>query len=202
MRFSRLLLLLCLSGATAFCAEFDPFEKRRWEFNAQGGIRDSPVVCRMMEGRPRLTYGEFGINIGRMLTSPSAPWGQAGLRGNVELLGNAFGAYSFDGPEGFLGGVRVLLRYNFVQPRAQLVPFLQGGVGILGTNIYRDRSQRIIGSGFEFCESVGIGTRWFFTPRCAAILTIEFEHISNAGITRRNWGINSLGGTAGMAWFF
>lgn len=213
----KLIPLLCLSllalqsayAGTARCdaartitsvAETDPFCKGAHELDITGGYFYSPVFA--TGGRPVLNYVQGDVTLGCMLTSPSVACGHDWLRGNWEGLINAFGAGVVKGPSGFLAGGRLLLRYNFVQPDARWVPFFQIGAGGLGDNVYEHRDQRLIGSGFEFTLVADAGLRYFFTPKCAAILAADFEHISNAGTASRNLGVNAVGGTLGLGYFF
>lgn len=180
--------------------EFDPFARGSRETAQTVGFFYSPVLAR--KGRPGLHYAQINQTFGWMLASPSAPWGATWLRGNWEALANLCGMAVVSGPSGFLAGGRALIRYNFVQPEARWVPFVQLGAGVLGNNVYRNRDQRLIGSGVEFTLVADAGVRYFFTPRWAAILTADFEHISNANTASRNYGVNALGGMAGAAFFF
>ncbi|XHR28212.1 MAG: acyloxyacyl hydrolase [Chthoniobacteraceae bacterium] len=185
---------------TTAVAPFDPFEKGRNEVNVLGGYFYSPVMA--TGGRPVLKYAQGDLMLGWMLTSPAPGWGQDWLRGNWEALANVFGANSVKGPSGFMAGGRLLFRYNFVQPQARWVPFIQVGGGGLGNNIYKHEDQRVVGSGFEFTLVADGGVRYFITPNVAALLMVDFEHISNANTACRNLGINALGGMAGIGVFF
>lgn len=213
MKIPVLLCLISLSLSSAFAGikttptpvrvapeACGPFEKGGHELNFTGGFFYSPVIA--TGNRPVLNYVQGDASLGWMLTSPSVPCGHECLRGNWEALANLFGAGVVRGPDGFWGGMRALLRYNFVQPDSKWVPFFQIGAGGLGDNVYRHRDQRVIGSGFEFTLVADGGIRYFMTPKCAALVMIDFEHISNAGTAARNLGVNAVGGTAGVAIFF
>ncbi|MCX6966705.1 MAG: acyloxyacyl hydrolase [Verrucomicrobia bacterium] len=178
----------------------DLFGKGRHELDISGGFLWSPVIAR--QKRPTLDYAQFDLSLGCMLTSPAPLFGCASLRGNWEGLLNVFGAGVTKGPDGFLAGGRALLRYNFVQPRALWVPFLQLGVGALGDNVYEHRTQHLIGSGLEFTLVGDLGVRYFISPNWAAMFMIDIEHISNANTASRNTGVNAAGFTLGGARFF
>ena len=137
-----------------------------------------------------------------MLSSPAPLFGRDWLRGNWEALGNLFGMGVTTGPSGFLAGGRLLLRYNFVQPQARWVPFLQIGAGALGDNVYQHKDQRVVGSGVEFTLITEAGVRYFITPKWAVVLTADSEHISNADTASRNVGVNAVGGMLGVGCFF
>ncbi len=185
---------------TTAVAPFDPFVKGRNEVNLVGGYFYSPVMA--TGGRPVLKYVQGDLMFGWMLTSPAPGLGCDWLRGNWEVVANLFGANSVDGPSGFMAGGRLLFRYNFVQPRARLVPFIQLGGGGLGDNIYKNYDQRVVGSGFEFTLVADGGVRYFITPTVAAFLMADFEHVSNANTACRNLGVNAVGGMAGVGFFF
>ena len=177
-------------------AEVSPFSKGMREFDFTAGYMVSPVTG---SNRETLNYARQDLRLGWMLTSPK---GQSWYRGNVELLLNAFGAEITNGPGSYMAGGRLLFRYNFVQPGARWVPFIQIGAGGLGNDVHRDNSQRLIGSGFEFTLVGDIGLRYFINPRWAVVATANFEHISNANSADRNVGVNAAGGMIGLATFF
>ncbi|MDD5350228.1 MAG: acyloxyacyl hydrolase [Chthoniobacteraceae bacterium] len=177
-----------------------PFAKGALELSLSGGFLYSPICA--TKGRPIFAYGQGDLSLGWMLSDPAPLLGWNALRGNWEALANVFGAGVTRGPSGFLGGGRALLRYNFVQPGSKWVPFFQVGAGVLGDTVYEDHTQRLIGSGFEFTLVADAGLRYCFTPRWAAVLLADFEHISNANTASRNLGVNAVGGTVGVSWFF
>jgi len=191
---------LSKSTHTIQVAETDPFAKGGHEVDFSGGLLYSPVLG--AHGRPVLDYAQTDLTLGWMLTSPSSLFGWNCLRGNWEGLANVFGAKVTKGPDGFLGGARALLRYNFVQPESRWVPFCQFGAGGLGDDVYRHRDQRLIGGGFEFTLVADCGLRYFITKQWAAMVMIDFEHISNANTASRNIGVNAAGGTLGIGYFF
>jgi len=192
-----LLAFLCFF-TVAHAAE--PFAKGGREVSLTAGFLYSPVCA--TSKRPVFNYVRGDLSVGWMFCSPAPLFGCDALRGNWEGLLNVFGAGSVLGSSGSLAGGRVLLRYNFVQPEARWVPFFQVGAGILGNNVYRDRSQKIIGSGFEFTLVADAGVRYFATRQWAVVFMIDFEHISNANTGCRNIGVNALGGSVGVSRFF
>ena len=178
----------------------DPFDKGGHEFVLSGASLFSPLC--FGRNRPTLDYAQIDLSLGWMLTSPCPLFGWDCLRGNWEGLLNVFGAKVFKGPDGFLAGGRALLRYNFVQPQSRWVPFFQIGAGGLGDDVYRHRDQSLIGGGFEFTLVADIGLRYFINPKWAALAAFDYEHISNANTASRNVGVNALGGTLGVGYFF
>jgi hypothetical protein len=128
--------------------------------------------------------------------------GRGFYRGNFEILLGAFAAGVTDGPGSWLVGGNVLGRYNFVQPKARVVPYLQLNGGALGNDIYRDHAQRLIGGGFEFTAGADVGVRFQIGRHFGLLFEGSYQHISNAGIYSRNRGLNTLGAHAGAFYLF
>lgn len=71
----------------------------------------------------------------------------------------------------------------------RLRPFLEGGEGVL----YTDRRKEQLGSGgFFFSSQVGAGVEYALRPNLALSFAIRYRHISTAGITSANAGLNTL----------
>lgn len=173
--------------------EESPFDRGSLEFQALGGAFFS------INHSPNFDYAVGTLRLGYMLYSPN---GGGCLRGNTELLLEVFGGGIFKGPGSGMVGGTLLLRYNFVQPEATVVPYFQIGAGGLYSDAAQDQSQRLIGSDFEFNLQASIGVRWFCTPRCAFILEGGYRHISNADTADRNMGVDAIGGMLGLSYFF
>jgi hypothetical protein len=94
------------------------------------------------------------------------------------------------------------LRYNFVQPDCRLIPYLQGGGGFIYNDAYRDKTQRALGQAGEFYLQANAGLHYMVGPRCSIDAEGGYIHISNAGTNARNGGINALGGSLGVTYFF
>lgn len=116
----------------------------------------------------------------------------------LQLLGGSV----FHGPGNGLGGAAAILRYNFVQPDSKWALYVQGGVGAVYSDIFKDRDQRLIGQPWEFGLEAAVGVRYFFTDRWSANLEGGYRHISNAGLNDRNVGLNSIGGGLGLSYHF
>ncbi len=86
------------------------------------------------------------------------------------------------------------LRYDRGQ---QLVPFLEGGEGVLYTGLRGER----LGGHFEFSSQGGGGLHWFLDRTTALTISYRIRHISNAGITRVNDGLNTHFFTIGLSFF-
>lgn len=171
-----------------------PYQQGVWEF--QGGIG---AYFSGGSNRPTVNYLSETIRLGRMCSPVN---GRGLLRGNWEGLLEVFGDEVIAGPgTGFLGA-SLRGRYNFVQEQARLVPYLQIGAGGLADDVYRDRCQRVIGSGFEFILQAGGGVRWSLGAHNSIFAEFEFQHISNADTASRNVGLNGFGGSLGFCHFF
>jgi len=152
------------------------------------------------EGSPALNYAQTNLRLGWMLESPDPGGGV--LRGNWEGLVEVTNSIVFKGPGNYIGGVTGLLRYNFVQPDWDLVPYIQGGVGIVYNDVYKDDTQQAIGQAIEFTIPCSIGIHYLIDKNWAVAAEGMFHHISNAGLSERNRSLNSLGGFIGVTYFF
>jgi hypothetical protein len=86
------------------------------------------------------------------------------------------------------------LRYDRGQV---LVPFLEGGEGILYTDLRGER----LGTRFQFSSQAGGGIHWFLQRDTALTLSYRIRHISNAGISEENRGLNTHFFTLGVSFF-
>lgn len=173
-----------------------PFDKGQHEFQALAGAFFS---ANFDSSRDDFDLASAHVRIGWMLNTPK---GSGFFRGNCELLLEAFGGPVIHGPGNGLVGASLLLRYNFVQPDARLVPYFQLGGGGIYSDAHKDHSQSLIGAPFEFNLQASLGLRWFCTERCAVAVEGGYLHISNASLADRNIGVNCLGGLIGVSLFF
>lgn len=149
--------------------------------------------------RPRTEFVQAGLRYGWMLSTP----GRDGfLRGNFEFLLEGFGAGIYRGPGSFLAGADMMLRYNFVQRGARLIPYLHILGGGLYNDVYKTETQGLLDTPLEWYLGGDLGLRYRMTERLFLSLEVGYRHISNAGTGDRNLGLNSLGTTAGVSWFF
>jgi lipid A 3-O-deacylase len=168
-----------------------PFDRGKLELQSSSGAYFSVGSG----NRGTLNYSATAYRLGVMLQSPS---GDGCFRGNCELLLQLFGGSVFDGPGNALGGAAIMLRYNFVQPEARWVPYIQIAAGTVYSDIYKDHEQRLIGQAWEIDLEAALGIRYLFNDRWSANLEGGYRHISNADYNDRNVGLNSLGVTAGL----
>jgi hypothetical protein len=170
-----------------------PFDKGKFEWQSASGAYFSVGDSH----RPTLNYSTTALRLGVMLHSPD---GNGILRGNCEFLVQAIGGSVFDGPGDYFVGGTLIFRYNFVQPGAHWVPFIQIGAGMVYNDIYLDETQRLLGQAWEFDLEAALGIRYFFNDRWSANLEGGYRHISNADQADRNVGLNSVGATVGLGY--
>ena len=139
------------------------------------------------------------LRLGWWMTPPRGPgW----LRGRFEGMLELSAAPVFEGAGSIVVGPSLLWRYNFVQPGARLVPYFQIGAGVVYNDAYQDRTQQAIGRAVEFSLQASVGTRFFLSSRVSLDAELQYHHISNAGLARRNQGVNALGGLIGFSYFW
>jgi lipid A 3-O-deacylase len=149
---------------------------------------------------PNFSYVPLSIRRGLMLNAPQDT--EAFFRGNVECLFDVTLACTTSGYGTGFVAPSGLMRYNFVQPNAMLVPYVQGGAGFIVTDAYKDRLQRAIGQGCEFYLRAEMGVRCFISDNWSLDVECGFQHISNANMAERNFGVNALGAQIGFTYFF
>ncbi len=116
------------------------------------------------------------------------------LKGSFEVIGEAPLLVAFEPRESrtiYGGGLTALLAYH-IATGTRLVPFVEGGAGILvSAPRSRDPDSQFRSSQFNFTPQVGVGLRYRIGERSVLSLEYRFSHISDGGITERNGGINS-----------
>jgi lipid A 3-O-deacylase len=173
----------------------DWFDSGAMEVELMTGVVGAPIVGDHISYH----YTDTELRLGWMLTSPR---GSGFLRGNLELLANAGGGGIFEGPGSVFGSAGAMLRYNFVQPGARLMPYFQGGAGAFVSDISENTRQEDIGGTFEADLKAAIGTKFFICRNWSLNTELFFEHVSNADTQTRNVGINALGGLFGISRHF
>ncbi len=172
-----------------------PFDAGKMELQSSSGAYFSVGH----DSQPRLNYSSTALRLGVMLNSPS---GDGWSRGNWEAMFQLFGGATFKGPEGELGGAALMLRYNFVQPDARWVPYVQIGAGAVYNNIYQDRDQELIGQRWELGLEAAVGVRYFFNERWSFNIEGGYRYITNVGQNDRDVGLGSVGGGIGLGYHF
>ncbi len=176
------------------------------DFPFQGGATELQLVVGPFfhlaptgNPRPRTDFILGGIRYGWMLTSPGR---ESVLRGNLEFLLEAFGAGIYQGPGNYLVGADMMFRYNFVQPGARLIPYIQTVTGGLYNDVYKTKTQGLLDTRWEFYLGADLGLRWLMKSNFALTGEIGYRQISNNETGDQNLGLNSLGVTFGASFFF
>ena len=167
------------------------------EFNLSFGPMFSPIGND--DGRPVVNWVEGDVQLGCMLTSIHGDNFFGGiLRGNLELVGEAWGAGIYEETGSYIAGGTIWGRYNFVPKRWPLVPYFQIGVG----GEMMDINHQYDGHEFNFNVCGAGGARYFLTPNLALNAELRYRHLSNADTADHNIGVNALGPIVGISWFF
>jgi opacity protein-like surface antigen len=145
---------------------------------------------------PPINYTITGLQLGYMLGDVK---GDGWRRGNLELAGEGFGSAIFEGEGNYIAGGTLWLRYNFVSRSSRgLVPYAQAGGGFVSTDI----NHGILGQPFNFNLDLGIGVHYFVGQNWSLSFEYRYQHISNAGLSKHNLGINADGPVLGISYFF
>ena len=155
---------------------------------------------------PVYNYQQNNVRLGWMLDSPDS-WGpQAGLndplRGTFEAVLEATGSYVWSSFGTYMAGITGLVRYNFVQPNWPVVPYFQGGAGVIYTNARNWSDQDAIGANVEFTTQFAGGLKFLLDKNWTFNVEGAFQHISNANTSARNQGVNAYGGFVGFTYVF
>src|SRR4051794_6226899 len=65
----------------------------------------------------------------------------------------------------YLSGPCAIVRYNYRHDGSCLIPYLQGGAGLLLNDAYHEQRQRLVGQSVEFLLRVEFGVRFLLTER-------------------------------------
>lgn len=93
------------------------------------------------------------------------------------------------------------LRYYFDHSPSVDV-YLQVDSGVFVTDANRVHSQRLIGNTLEFRSQGALGAGWrpAWLHGRTMFAEVDYEHISNAGLARRNLGADDFGLAFGLRW--
>lgn len=147
---------------------------------------------------PSIDLAVDSIRLGLMLSNPR---GSGFFAGNYELLGEVFGGSIFQGPASVEAGATLFIRYNFIQPRARVIPYMQIGGGGIYADISERGSRGLVSSPLNFNLQGTGGLRFMFNRKCSLVLEAGYRHISDASIKLPNRGVDSVGGDVGFEFF-
>lgn len=136
-----------------------------------------------------------GISYGYTLGSVEgeAHW----YRGNWELRGELISGAQFSPTGDWLVGLTPHLRYNFTTG-TRWIPFVDFGAGVSATSI----GPPDLSHYFEFNLQAATGIRWFIRDNVALSIEARYLHMSCAGLSSPNLGLNNVNGMVGISWFF
>jgi len=118
-------------------------------------------------------------------------------RGNWEGRAELFGGSQFSPKPDWVAGLSLHVRYDFALG-GPVVPFFDAGMGVTGTGI----SAPDLSGTFEFNLECGPGAYWFVNKQLAVTGEVRLMHMSCAGISSPNLGLNTVLGLIGVSWFF
>lgn len=135
------------------------------------------------------------LSYGHMLTATlgEGHWYRGNVEGRLELFGGA----EFRPDQEWLIGFAPHLRYNFATG-TRLIPFFDLGAGVTATGI----GPPDLSNTFEFNLQATVGAHYFFRTGLALTLEARYMHLSCAGISHPNLGLNGVVGMVGLTKFF
>jgi len=153
-------------------------------------------------GGPAITGGVrdrgFWFLAGRWGRQLTADRGDSWARGHLQYAVEAIPVYLHFQSETVYGAglTPFLLRYNFTRGR-WLAPFVEAGAGILATTeqVPEDTSR------FNFTPQAGVGLQYVVSGGVGWTFGLRYHHTSNAGIARRNPGVNAVVIHTGISWW-
>jgi lipid A 3-O-deacylase len=189
---SAFFLLLVLSS-TFLAAQDKPLDGTPWDFgfwagggfSVPGGTKDTHTV-------------NGGARIGKVLTGEH---GGSFVRGNFEWSADLMPLYYIWQPASAQNAYGaafnpVNLKWNFTSA-GSAVPYLELGGGVLFTS----HAVPLNTSHVNFLTHAALGFHFFNAERRAFTAAVRYEHISNAGLTVPNPGVNTVQFTLGLNWF-
>jgi hypothetical protein len=195
MRFAAVcLLLLCAAGAVAQSKTENlpaaSIKKGTWDLGVWTGGGHALTGSTSSTG-----VWNAGFRFGRVLTQEH---GSGWMRGNLEWAGDVIPAYVIFQNKTVYGAgfTPLLLKWNFTSGR-KVAPFLEMGGGTLFTSSNVPPGT----STTNFTPQFGLGMHIFTREKRAVTFTGKYVHISNAGLSKPNPGINTIQFTVGYNWF-
>ena len=195
-------LMLSLGSLSAFAQSSkplydEPLEKplahKPWDFgvwagggfSVPGGTKDTKTF-------------DAGVRLGKVLTDDHLG---GILRGDFEWSADLIPVYYLWQPAPAQNAYAaasnpVNLKWNFTSS-ARTVPYLELGGGVLFSN----HAVPLNTSHVNFVTHATLGFQFFNNQRRAFTAGVRYEHISNAGLTVPNPGINTVQFQVGINWF-
>lgn len=184
---------LLLFPSLAAAQSYKPLDGRPWDLgvwagggtSVPGGTKDTKMM-------------NAGARLGKVLTNEL---GGGFVRGNFEWSADLMPIYYLWQPspgKNAYGAAfnPVNLKWNFTNSD-RVIPYLELGGGVLFSNAAVPANT----SHVNFLTHGALGFQFFNNGRRAITTAVRYEHISNAGLTVPNPGINTVQFTLGMNWF-
>lgn len=181
-------VVLAGSAATGAHADVsDRFALREWGVRAGGGIAPSSQI----------QYYALHPYAGIALWDPVSRWfDQYGIKALWML--EPWVAYVDDDhgkhrTSSFEIGLNAIF-FRLVFGDGALRPFLEGGEGA----VYTDLRKQDLGTRLQFTSTIGGGLEYQLSPGTTLGLQVRYRHMSNAGMSSSNPGINTVFGLLGL----
>ncbi|HEY1936914.1 MAG TPA: acyloxyacyl hydrolase [Candidatus Angelobacter sp.] len=190
------ILILLLAAISVFASAQEssqPLDGKPWDlgvwaaggFSVPGGTKDTKAI-------------DAGLRFGKVLSGDH--FGSF-LRGNFEWSADLIPIYYLVQPAPAKNAYSaafnpVNLKWNFTD-FARTVPYLELGGGVLFSN----HAVPLNTSHVNFLTHAMLGFQFFNNQRRAFTAGVRYEHISNAGLTVPNPGINTVQFQVGLNWF-
>jgi lipid A 3-O-deacylase len=193
------------NGASASAVKPGSADQGLWEAGIGEGFRSSTRTLSLEVGAAK-GFAVFGGSREHDLAVTSLSYGHMWghtvgqdhwYRGNWELRLELFGGIEFSPKSEWLLGVAPHLRYDFATG-TRFVPFIDAGCGVTATSIGPPDLSNV----FEFNLQATGGTHYFVRENLAVTLEARFLHMSCAGITSPNRGLNGILGSVGLTVLF
>jgi len=191
MRLARtvvLAALVCSLWTTVARADVgDRFVLREWGVRAGGGIAPSSEI----------QYYAIHPYAGIALWDPVSRWfDQYGVKALWML--EPWAAYVDDDhgkhqTSSFELGLNAIF-FRFVFGDHAFRPFIEAGEGA----VYTDLRKQDLGTRLQFTSTIGGGLEYEISPGMALGLQVRYRHMSNAGMSSSNPGINTVFGLLGL----
>jgi lipid A 3-O-deacylase len=170
-----------------------PLDGQPWDFGIWAGGGFS-----VPGGTKDIDAFNAGVRLGKVLTHDH---GGGFLRGNFEWSADLIPVYYLWQPapaqNAYAAAFNPLnLKWNFTSS-ARIVPYLELGGGVLFSN----HAVPLNTSHVNFLPHATLGFQFFNNDRRAFTAGVRYEHISNAGLSVPNPGINTVQFQVGMNWF-
>ena len=184
MKLALIILLVCscVCGAAAQSLPSGSITKGAWELGVwTGGGTSVPG------GTEDTHVWNAGLRVGYLLTD------------HLEYAVDFIPAYAvFQPVENAFGAgfTPVLLKYNFTSGQ-KVAPYLEAGGGLLFTNHDVPTGTNQV----NFTPQAAVGVQIFTREKRSVNLAARYVHISNAGLSTPNPGINTIQFTIGYHWW-